>query len=187
MEDFYVDLTPWMYDNDERLVIEKEIFDRAVEHGAKVDEGREGWCNAFEMEDIYKYYGVDSGFTCFSDLDCGYGVLTLRQVREKYPLPSDVRESEEITPKELKPNIDIVKHPPHYMMFPEHNLEVKHINKRLLDNIEASDMQMSYYEAGWFQQAMQYLLRCYAKGGWQDIEKAIETLNIAVESRKGKS
>ena len=87
---------------------------------------------------------------------------TIEQVREKFPLPADNRESGESSEDCL------VKQPNHYMLFPEHNLEVKHIVKRLLDNIDSSDMDITSNQAGWLQQAVQYLLRCYAKGGVQE-------------------
>lgn len=79
---------------------------------------------------------------------------------------------------------DLVKQPNHYMLFPEHSLEVKHITKRVLDRIEGSDMDLSLNQAGWLQQALQYLLRCYAKGGKQDIEKAKEALEILLSEEK---
>jgi hypothetical protein len=84
----------------------------------------------------------------------------------------------------VKAEQGLVKQPNHYMLFPEHSLEVKHITKRVLDRIEDSDMDLSLNQAGWLQQALQYLLRCYAKGGKQDIEKAKEALEILLSEEK---
>ena len=89
-------------------------------------------------------------------------------------------------PEDDKNVTDVIKQPPHYLLFPEHSLEVVDINKRLLDRIEASDMDMSLYEAGWLQQSMQYIMRCYAKNGWEDIEKAYETLGFVIDSYKSR-
>lgn len=80
---------------------------------------------------------------------------------------------------------DIVKKPNHYMFFEETGIEVKHINEELLNKIEASDMEMTLCEAGWLQQALQYLLRCSNKNQWQDIEKAVEALEIMLRSHRG--
>lgn len=79
---------------------------------------------------------------------------------------------------------DMVKKPNHYQLFPEYGLEVKDINKRLLDNIEASDFDITLYEAGWFQQSMQYFLRCYAKNGVEDLEKGVQTMQFVIDSMK---
>lgn len=81
---------------------------------------------------------------------------------------------------------DVVKKPTHYQLFPEHNLEVKDINKRLLDRIEESDFDMTLYEAGWYQQAMQYFQRFYAKNGIEDIEKGIQTMQFVLDSWKNR-
>lgn len=77
---------------------------------------------------------------------------------------------------------DMVSKPNHYQLFPEYSLEVKHINKRLLDKIGQSDFDMSLYEAGWYQQAMQYLMRFHTKNGLEDIKKGIQTLQFVVDS-----
>jgi len=78
--------------------------------------------------------------------------------------------------------MDVVKKPNHYQLLPEY--EVKDINKALLDKIESSGYDISLYEAGWFQQSMQYFLRFYAKNGIEDLEKGIETMQFVVDSMK---
>lgn len=77
-----------------------------------------------------------------------------------------------------------VTKPKHYQIFPEFDIEVKDINERLLDNIQESDFDMSLFEAGWYQQAMQYFLRFYAKNGINDIEKGINSMQIFINSYK---
>lgn len=77
---------------------------------------------------------------------------------------------------------DMVKKPNHYQLLPEY--EVKDVMKALLDKIEESDFKMSHYEAGWYQQSMQYFLRFYAKNGLEDLEKGLETMQFVVDSIK---
>lgn len=77
---------------------------------------------------------------------------------------------------------DMVNKPNHYQLLPEY--EVKDVMKALLDKIEESDFKMTYYEAGWYQQSMQYFLRFYAKNGLEDIEKGLETMQFVVDSIK---
>ena len=79
---------------------------------------------------------------------------------------------------------DMVNKPKHYQLFPEHNLEIKDINKRILDNMEESGFNITLYEAGWYQQAMQYFERCYLKNGLEDLEKGIVTMQFVVDSMK---
>lgn len=78
----------------------------------------------------------------------------------------------------------MVEKPKHYLLFPEYDLQVKDISRRLLDNIERSDMTMSLYQAGWLQQALQYLLRAHAKNGIEDYEKCVESLTIMINSMR---
>lgn len=79
---------------------------------------------------------------------------------------------------------ETVVSPSHYQVFPEFNIEVRDINKRILDNIEASDFDMNLFEAGWYQQAMQYFFRFYAKNGINDLEKGINSLQIMIDNYK---
>ena len=96
-------------------------------------------------------------------------------------------EEEEIARVNALPNDenlvdDMVKSPKHYKLFPEHNLEIKDVNKRILDNIEKSGFDMTLYEAGWLQQALQYQMRAHEKNGLEDYKKAIQTLQFVVDS-----
>ena len=77
---------------------------------------------------------------------------------------------------------DVVKSPKHYRLFEEFGLEIKDVNKRILDNIEKSDFDMTLYEAGWLQQALQYQMRAHEKNGLEDYKKAIQTLQFVVDS-----
>jgi len=74
---------------------------------------------------------------------------------------------------------DIVKNPSHYDLLPGH--QVKDITKIVLDRIQESDMNIPLSSAGWLQQSLQYLLRCYEKGGIEDLKKAHETLGFALK------
>tara|TARA_Y100000296_G_scaffold75117_1_gene94420 strand:- start:206 stop:745 length:540 start_codon:yes stop_codon:yes gene_type:complete len=162
-----------------------EIVARAIANGVESMEvvgTSNGMNNAYSWY-LFDGWGVIEGMTRTGDV-ADWGVYdaieyTIEQVRERFPLPADNQESEESSKDCL------VKHPNHYMLFPEHNVEVKHIVKRLLDNIDSSDMQITSNQAGWLQQAVQYLLRCYAKGGIQDIKKAREALSIMLEDAYG--
>lgn len=80
---------------------------------------------------------------------------------------------------------DTIKSPNHYALI--ENYEVKDINKALLDRIEESDFDISLYEAGWYQQSMQYFMRFYAKGGLEDLEKGVQTMQFVVDSLKERS
>lgn len=90
--------------------------------------------------------------------------------------------NKEDTEETQKP--DMIVSPKHYQLFPEFNLEIKDINKRILDNMEESGFNITLYEAGWYQQAMQYFERCYLKNGLEDLEKGIVTMQFVVDSMK---
>lgn len=77
---------------------------------------------------------------------------------------------------------DMVVSPKHYQLFPEFNLEVKDINKRILDNMEESGFDITLYEAGWYQQSMQYFERFYLKNGIEDLKKGIQTMQFVIDS-----
>lgn len=249
MKPFYVNLS--IYSDEERYLIEREIFDRAVANGATAHEGRAGSESAIELVDYYTFFGVhEDGCTAFSNYISIFDdkELTIEEVRKLYPLLTEITKEETMKPKDLvcfvevakvigeenatielqkvidssididksyelpsafvweyspqgtdfwstidrsknpypKQEYNMVKQPPHYLLFPEHDLEVKDINKRLLDRIDDSSMDISSYEAGWLQQSLQYLIRCYAKNQWEDIEKAHETLGFVIESYKSR-
>jgi len=80
--------------------------------------------------------------------------------------------------------VDVVKSPKHYQLFPEFGLEIKDINKRLLDNMEDNKYDITLFEAGWYQQSMQYFERFYLKNGLEDLKKGIQTMQFVVDSMK---
>lgn len=80
-----------------------------------------------------------------------------------------------------------VHKPSHYQVFPEHNLEVKDILKRILDNIEKSSFDMTLDEAGWWQQAMQYFMRFAEKNGIEDLKKGQYAMDIVIKSMEQRS
>eukprot|EP00918_Siedleckia_nematoides_P052531 GHVU01114749.1.p1 GENE.GHVU01114749.1~~GHVU01114749.1.p1 ORF type:complete len:184 (+),score=19.02 GHVU01114749.1:40-591(+) len=88
----------------------------------------------------------------------------------------DKRKENEETNSVTKPN--------HYQLLPEY--EVKDVNKALLDKIEESEFDLSLYEAGWYQQSMQYFMRFYAKNGLEDLEKGVQTMQFVIDSIKAK-
>ena len=77
---------------------------------------------------------------------------------------------------------DMIVSPKHYQLFPEFNLEIKDINKRILDNMEESGFDITLYEAGWYQQSMQYFERFYLKNGIEDLKKGIQTMQFVIDS-----
>lgn len=85
-------------------------------------------------------------------------------------------------PRETKSDNGQVKRPSHYQLLPEY--QVNDIIKALLDKMDESDFEMTSYQAGWLQQSLQYQLRFYAKNGWEDLEKAYETLGFVLGKDK---
>lgn len=74
---------------------------------------------------------------------------------------------------------DNVNKPKHYMLFPEHNIEVRDLMKLLADQLDYegySAMLISDYI-----QAMQYLLRWHNKNGIEDVRKAKWYLDKIIE------
>lgn len=147
-----------------------------------------------ESQMIGKWYTVTDPESAYVNLtgecvdyDHQFGELTL-----KFPHKCKMRFTKDQliheTIKEILDSVreesgeDMVKRPNHYQLLPEY--EVKDINKALLDKIQESDFDMSLYEAGWYQQAMQYFLRFYAKGGVEDLEKGVETMQFVIDSLK---
>lgn len=74
---------------------------------------------------------------------------------------------------------NIITKPSHYSFIDGY--EVKDITKILLDKIEESDMNIPLSAAGWLQQHLQYVLRCYEKGKVEDLKKAYQVLGFALE------
>jgi len=88
--------------------------------------------------------------------------------------------NKENTEETQKP--DMIVSPKHYQLFPEFTLEIKDINKRILDNMEESGFDITLYEAGWYQQSMQYFERFYLKNGIEDLKKGIQTMQFVIDS-----
>lgn len=77
---------------------------------------------------------------------------------------------------------DNVNKPSHYMLFPEHSIEVKDVMEAVLnklDNLE-EDQQISTYGASCWKEATQYILRGFFKNGKEDFKKAVFYLNEVV-------
>jgi hypothetical protein len=161
------------------------------EHSKQIQEklfemGYKWWCGQTVKEQDAKFlYAKKDG-------NLGYGIdmyyfkqdsskESILQNGEFIPIEqANVIQDNYIDGGETKESFDMVNLPKHYQLFPEYNLEVKDINKRLLDNIEKSDFEISLYAAGWYQQAMQYFLRFYEKGGLEDLKKGINTMGFVV-------
>lgn len=82
---------------------------------------------------------------------------------------------------------DMIKKPKHYQLFPEYNLEIKDINKRILDNMQECGYDITLYEAGWWQQSMQYFERFYLKNGLEDLKKGIQTMQFVIHSMEDRN
>ena len=108
---------------------------------------------------------------------CGYNSSNSKEVDLEY-LESLL--NKEDTEETQKP--DMIVSPKHYQLFPEFNLEIKDINKRILDNMEESNFDITLYEAGWYQQSMQYFERFYLKNGIEDLKKGIQTMQFVIDS-----
>lgn len=70
--------------------------------------------------------------------------------------------------------------PAHYRVIGEY--QVKDINKAILDSMLEEGFDITLDEAGWWQQAMQYLMRGHKKGGIEDYKKAIQAMQFVVDS-----
>ena len=75
---------------------------------------------------------------------------------------------------------DVVKSPKHYAVVGGY--QVKDINKAILDSMLEESFDITLDEAGWWQQAMQYLMRGHKKGGIEDYKKAIQAMQFVVDS-----
>jgi hypothetical protein len=68
---------------------------------------------------------------------------------------------------------DSVEKPRHYMLFPEHDLEVRDVVNRLLMRMEACEgFDHTPVDYADYAQLMQYLMRWFDKGGLEDLKKA---------------
>lgn len=65
---------------------------------------------------------------------------------------------------------DNVNKPKHYMLFPEHNIEVRDLCRRMAEKI--SDSGYSAFFVSDYVQMLQYILRFQDKNGKEDLSKA---------------
>ena len=107
-----------------------------------------------------------------------YNYSNVKEVDLEYLIKSLLNKEEN---KETQ-KLDMIVSPKHYQLFPEFNLEIKDINKRILDNMEESGFDITLYEAGWYQQSMQYFERFYLKNGIEDLKKGIQTMQFVIDS-----
>jgi len=115
----------------------------------------------------------DDGEITWWDYNCS----NVKEVDLEYLKSLLNKEDDEETQK-----LDMIVSPKHYQLFPEFNLEIKDINKRILDNMEESGFDITLYEAGWYQQSMQYFERFYLKNGIEDLKKGIQTMQFVIDS-----
>lgn len=97
----------------------------------------------------------------------------IRKINEKYEVDCQGDDKYKIE------EYDNVNKPKHYMLFPEHNIEVRDLMKLLADQLDYegySAMLISDYI-----QAMQYLLRWHNKNGAEDVRKAKWYLDKVIE------
>jgi hypothetical protein len=139
------------------------------------------------------YVAAHLGRYWLSQGGAGIETLTEQQIMEMIPECASyrkLREGEDTNPRDYDMDAlpealsSLVAMPKHYIVFPEYGLEVRDINKRFLDNIQESRYNMSLDEAGWWQQAMQYFMRFYAKNGVEDLEKGVYAMNIVIAAMK---
>ena len=110
----------------------------------------------------------------------GFYVMVRDDVGESYPLYLHPQEFELLS--EPVDKLRQIDKPDYYQILPEY--QVLDINKALLDKIQDSDFDLTLNEAGWYQQAMQYFMRFFAKNGIDDLEKGVYAMGIVIESLK---
>jgi len=132
----------------------------------------------YKVSSVYEDYGEA---VCDLEDEEGYVLdyCTFSRIKAECRYIGREQEQPETPPTST---LDMVSKPPHYLLFPEHELEAKHIVKRVMDNADSQDFDMSSHEASWLVQSILYMLRFYGKNGWEDIKKAQETLGIAIDS-----
>lgn len=78
---------------------------------------------------------------------------------------------------------DPVSKPKHYMLFPEHGIEVRDVIKAL---VRKMDYSKTYHfdgvDAADYFQAMQYFMRFMEKNGKEDLEKGVWYINKMLEA-----
>ena len=76
---------------------------------------------------------------------------------------------------------NVISKPKHYMLFPEKNIEVRHLMQVLADRLESNGYSAMFISD--YIQMQQYLLRFDEKNGKEDLEKAQWYLEKLIESK----
>lgn len=71
-----------------------------------------------------------------------------------------------------KPQYDVVSKPKHYMLFPDKNIEVRDVIKKLVEKIDDTATVYRPLATSDYTQMMQYLMRFMDKNGVEDLKKA---------------
>lgn len=78
---------------------------------------------------------------------------------------------------------DAVNSPSHYMLLP--GVEVIDVRRAILDKIESSrsddDSCPTYYQVDCWSRSWEYLTRCWAKNGLEDLKKSLKYLEWLIE------
>ena len=82
----------------------------------------------------------------------------------------------------VKQEDDKVNSPKHYMLFPEHKLEVRQVIQRLMEKMEKSEIQFSPLDYADYFQAMAYFMRFMEKNGKEDLQKGVWYMNRILEA-----
>jgi len=85
----------------------------------------------------------------------------------------------EYTEETLEEKQDMVNSPKHYQLFPELNIEVKHVVAVLANRLGNNGYNGAFI--GEFVQMLQYVLRFDEKNGKEDLEKGRNFLNSMIE------
>lgn len=83
--------------------------------------------------------------------------------------------------QEEKPSSN-VESPKHYMLFPEHNIQVRDVMKVLCDKMDK--IGYTSFLASDYVQAMQYFMRWFEKNGVEDLEKGVWYINKMINTLK---
>lgn len=75
-----------------------------------------------------------------------------------------------------------VESPKHYMLFPEHNIQVRDVMKVLCNKLDKKGFDCFF--ASDYVQAMQYFFRFMEKNGKEDLEKGVWYINKMLEAYK---
>lgn len=83
----------------------------------------------------------------------------------------------------IKNDYDIVNKPKHYMLFEEHDIEVRDVLTVLAGKISKSQFNKPMVESDYVQM-MQYLFRFMEKNGVEDLEKGRWYLDKLIDKTK---